>query len=60
MNNDNTSNKRVRITLLLSDETLSELRAFAYENLGTTNVSKAVMLMVKQNNERTRREKETA
>ena len=41
-------NSRVRITVLLDDKTLKDLRDFNYERNGTTNVSKAIMLMVKE------------
>ena len=41
-------NSRVRITVLLDDKTLKYLRDYCYETNGTTNVSKAVMLMVKE------------
>jgi hypothetical protein len=40
-------NSRVRITVLLDDKTLNALRTFMYEKNGTTNVSKAIMSMVK-------------
>ena len=41
-------NKRVRMTLLLDDKTIKALKQFSYERIGETNVSKAVMLMVKE------------
>ena len=44
----NNKNNRVKITLLLDDETLKALRAYAYYKIGKTSVSKAVMLMVKE------------
>lgn len=43
------SNQRVRITVLLDDETLKTLRDYSYQENGTTNVSKAIMSMVKKN-----------
>ena len=42
-------NSRVRITVLLDDETLRELRDYGYKETGKTNVSKAIMLMVRNN-----------
>ena len=42
-------NSRVRITVLLDDETLRKLREYGYEETGKTNVSKAIMLMVNNN-----------
>ena len=42
-------NSRVRITVLLDDETLRRLREYGYEETGKTNVSKAIMLMVNNN-----------
>ena len=42
-------NSRVRITVLLDDETLRELRDYGYRENGKTNVSKAIMLMVRNN-----------
>ena len=41
-------NSRVRITVLLDDKTLKDLRDYMYLENGTTNVSKAIMLMVKE------------
>ena len=40
--------ERVKITLLLSDETLKLLREYAYDRTGKTNVSQAVMSMAKE------------
>lgn len=40
---------RVRITVLLDNESLSLIREFAYTETGTTNVSQAIMTMVKNN-----------
>ena len=40
---------RVRITVLLDNESLSLIREFAYKETGTTNVSQAIMTMVKNN-----------
>lgn len=40
-------NSRVRITVLLDDETLKTLRDYGYNTCGKTNVSKAIMSMVK-------------
>ena len=45
------SNQRVRITVLLDDETLKTLRDYSYHESGTTNVSKAIMSMVKKHEE---------
>ena len=41
-------NERVRITVLLDDKTLAYLRDYHYKIDGTTNVSKAIMSMVKE------------
>jgi hypothetical protein len=41
-------NERVRITVLLDDKTLAYLRKYHYDIDGTTNVSKAIMSMVKE------------
>ena len=41
-------NERVRITVLLDDKTLTVLRNYMYAKSGTTNVSKAIMSMVKE------------
>lgn len=41
-------NSRVRITVLLDDKTLKVLRDYNYQKDGTTNVSKAIMSMVKE------------
>ena len=41
-------NERVRITVLLDDKTLMALREFMYKKNGTTNVSKAIISMVKE------------
>jgi len=40
--------ERVKMTLLLSDETLKLLRDYAYQTTGKTNVSQAVMSMAKE------------
>ena len=39
--------ERVKMTLLLSSETITILKQYGYEKLGETNVSKAVMSMAK-------------
>ena len=39
--------KRVKMTLLLDSETIQLLRDYSYAITGSTNVSKAVMLMAK-------------
>ena len=39
---------RVKMTLLLDSETIQLLRDYSYQETGTTNVSKAVMLMAKK------------
>jgi len=41
-------NERVRITVLLDDKTLEYIRNYYYKKNGTTNVSKAIMSMVKE------------
>lgn len=41
-------NERVRITVLLDDKTLKYLREYMYAENGTTNVSQAIMSMVKE------------
>jgi len=45
------SNQRVRITVLLDDKTLKTLRDYSYHENGTTNVSRAIMSMVKGHEE---------
>jgi post-segregation antitoxin (ccd killing protein) len=45
---DKDKNRRVRITVLLDDKTLAYLRDYHYNISGTTNVSKAIMSMVKE------------
>lgn len=45
---DNSDNGRVRITVLLDDKTLKSLREYMYIKNGTTNVSQAIMSMVKE------------
>ena len=40
--------KRQKMTLLLSSETIAILRQFSFDEFGETNVSKAVMLMAKK------------
>lgn len=42
-------NGRVRITVLLDDETMKMIREYGFEKFNNTNVSKAIMSMVKQN-----------
>lgn len=42
------NNKKVKMTLMLDSDTIEVLRMFAYEELGETNVSKAVRLLAKQ------------
>ncbi len=46
--------ERVKMTLLLSDETIKLLKQYGFETLGETNVSKAVMSMAKEYGKRTR------
>jgi|WetSurMetagenome_2_1015567.scaffolds.fasta_scaffold07627_4 hypothetical protein len=41
-------NKRVNITVLLDDKTLTSLRAYGFDTFGKTNVSQAIMSMVKE------------
>ena len=54
------SNERVRITMLLDDKTLKTIRDYGYEKFGSTNISKAVMSMVKEydNSKETTRDRE--
>lgn len=40
--------KRVKMTLMLDSDTINLLKEFAYQELGETNVSKAVRLLAKQ------------
>jgi hypothetical protein len=40
--------ERVKITLLLSSETITLLKKYSYEKYGSTNVSKAVISMAKE------------
>ena len=40
---------RVKMTLLLDSETITILKQYSYEKFGSTNVSKAVMSMAKEN-----------
>lgn len=40
--------ERVKMTLLLDDATIKVLKQYSFDNTGNTNVSKAVMLMVKE------------
>ena len=56
------NNKKVKMTLLLDSDTIDLLRDFAYQEIGETNVSKAVRLLAKQyekqrNKEKTKRTK---
>ena len=48
-------NERVRITVLLDDKTLKALRDYMYSENGTTNVSKAIMSMVKEHERKQKR-----
>jgi len=45
-------NKRQRMTLLLDNETIKALKDYGYKTFGETNVSKAVMSMVKDYEQR--------
>ena len=38
-------NKKVKMTLMLDSDTIDLLKAFAYQEIGETNVSKAVRLL---------------
>ncbi len=53
------SNSRVRITVLLDDETLKAIRDYGYATSGTTNVSKAIMSMVKEHGKNTKDSRDT-
>ena len=48
--------KRQRMTLLLDDKTIKALKQYSFEKIGDTNVSKAVMLMVKENGKKERKD----
>ena len=52
-------NKRQKMTLLLDDETIKLLKKYGYETLGETNVSKAVMSMVKKYGTKTTKDTES-
>ena len=41
-------NKKVKMTLMLDSDTIDLLKEFAYQEIGETNVSKAVRLLAKQ------------
>lgn len=47
------NNSRVKITVLLDDKTLKIIRKYGYDKFGNTNVSKAIMSMVKEHDETT-------
>ena len=40
--------ERVKMTLLLTSETITLLKKYSYEQTGSTNVSKAVISMAKE------------
>jgi len=40
--------KRVKMTLLLDDETIKLLKQYSYEKFGSTNVSNSVRSMAKE------------
>ena len=42
------NNKKVKMTLMLDSDTIELLKHFAYQEIGETNVSKAVRLLAKQ------------
>lgn len=50
-------NRKVKMTLMLDSDTIELLKEFAYQEIGETNVSKAVRLLAKQY-ENTRPKKE--
>ena len=52
-------NSRVKITVLLDDESLKTIREYGYENFGSTNVSKALMAMVKTHGQKDKEVKRT-
>ncbi len=51
------NNKKVKMTLLLDSDTIDLLRDFAYQEIGETNVSKAVRLLAKQYEKQRNKEK---
>ena len=51
------NNKKVKMTLLLDSDTIDLLRDFAYQEIGETNVSKAVRLLAKQSEKQRNKEK---
>ena len=44
--------RRQKMTLLLDDETIAFLKKYSYIKIGTTNVSNAVRLMVREYDKR--------
>jgi len=50
-------NARVKVTLLLNDETLKTLKKYSFQKTGSTNMSKAVMLMAQEYDEKTKQSK---
>jgi len=48
MANKNNTNNRKAVTLLLDSKTLELLKKYAYEKIGKTNMSQAVMLMANE------------
>ena len=49
------SNNRVKITVLLDDETLKKIRDYGYSQFGITNVSKSIMAMVEEHDRNRKR-----
>lgn len=46
-------NKKVKMTLMLDSDTIAILKEFAYQEIGETNVSKAVRLLATKHNGKT-------
>ena len=54
------NNKRVKMTLMLDSDTFEILKEFAYQEIGETNVSKAVrILATKHGKNNTQSKKQT-
>lgn len=43
-------NKKVKMTLMLDSDTIATLKDFAYQEIGETNISKAVRLLATKHN----------
>ena len=46
------NSKKVKMTLMLDEDTIAILKAFAYEELNETNISKAVRLLAKKHEQK--------